>query len=366
MTIHTICRVPTILTACTTVALLLTSPRLAPAFTSCPTFLAPTTAGLIPILKACASAGHYQFTEAALLQFVPDPLSNYLPAQIISSAALERLASGVIGVDSDETSWTLLPEYASTNPSTLGLIVDLRPKPGIYQSCHHFDHRTGHPTLNQSGSPGCPLVAADLVNDAQAFSEGLAYLYQQQQAAISLLQSGKCANVGPAIDLLAHAIHALQDAYSHSNYADVGAVGIGSAGQNDFNWLLLNPPSRPTPLPATLNNLRMTLYDLNPIAPNDLLVGNPEDPLGNCSPTNPLTFCHLFWSKDYVNKPCDNAILSSLTACGQESTNYFAAASNAAIAATTRFVQGVISSVGPTTWNSLVGTYGSSGSCPVP
>ena len=251
------------------------------AFTSCP------PAGF-PIFPSECTEGHWEITVggAAPLGF--------------SWAALSRLAGADVGVDEAET------RYLKLNPIDPGTFF-LFPEPK-YRGEHHFDRAMG------------------MTNEV-AFWTSVDYMLNQRDQVINLLTMGTCSDVGQALDALGRALHALQDAYSHSNYVD----GLNTAEQLSFKAALR---ARFQPLPS---RLLLTSYD--PLAFND--PEEPDDPVYH--------YQHRFLSKDYPGK-------------NPEATLYFTAAFNAAMTATTDFINGIKGEVGADNWGK-VSNFGMPDAC---
>jgi uncharacterized repeat protein (TIGR01451 family) len=295
------------------------------AFTSCP-FASSAVA-------ACVS-GHQTITQSAINQLSP----SIQPSQ--TSAAL--IAGADLGVDRLETTVVFQP-----NAPFYELIPSLS-----YHHEHHFDRPLGE-------------------NSQKAFNEGWAYLYGRRQAVISYLSNSRNVtdnSFSAALLELGKALHALQDAYSHSNYVDPGSFGLigqahSFADQVTFDDALQSDPASPLPPINLLNNLynhvHLTLYNG---------ATDPENPYGTCKATAPPAeaigsadnYCHEIFSKDYPGKylldtsqlallPADDAIYDS--------------ALTAATIATNRFIQGIASEL-PCQWQ-LVVTYGTTGAAPV-
>ena len=201
----------------------------------------------------------------------------------------------------------------------------LGPIPCSYNSADHFDH------------------PVDLT-DQEAFRFGSQHLVSERNWVIADLQQG-CNGmsdtpgetpVEAALDHLGRALHALQDAYSHSNYVD----GLPASEQAQFDAALLDGTA---PLPS---DLKMTLYDF---------ASDPEDPTGTCTPDDSTVYCHEYWSKDFLNK-------------NKESQVWYYSALDAAIRASANFMQGIIEAVGAGVWDQEVANYdkGNGGcGCPV-
>jgi hypothetical protein len=258
----------------------------------------------------CAS-GHYSITIQALSLLPPDiqPSGN----------AVLRLAAANEQVDLSELN------YVSTVQNGTWM-----PKTGTYNHSHHFDR---------------PLNATSI----GAFNDGLNYLHTQSRVAIDIFSAPDgCQNAGKGLDELGKVLHALQDAYSHSNYVD-DVVPLPPADQSLFQ-LALQFQSLTLP-----SNLRMTVYDFPNANSSD--AENPEGVCTNSDPT--LSYCHRFWSKDFTGKNPNNVYPTPFTA-----------AYNAAVIATAQFMQGyvvpAVDAVGAGTWARDVGNYGGSNACTPP
>jgi hypothetical protein len=225
--------------------------------------------------------------------------------------AVTRVANADILVDGHET--------------TIGAFLTLFPdKAGGYDPRHHFDH---------------PVAERDLT----AFAKARAYVLDQEKATvIQDLSTGNCDQVGDALDALGRALHAIQDVYSHSNYVDLlyGAPGLTPAEQATLDAAVLDSSIAPPP------DLKLTLYDYALL---------PENPTGACTADNPAVYCHEYWAKDFAGK---NPISGSLN----KDYSVYVAASQAAQNETARFIQNIIAAVGQSSWNTLVGNYGTSNS----
>ncbi|MGH7868783.1 MAG: DUF7619 domain-containing protein, partial [Candidatus Dormibacteraceae bacterium] len=218
-------------------------------------------------------------------------------------------------MDIHETHKSPLPPYLSPNAS--------------YDPTHHFDHPVGE-------------------TDEQAFTYARTYVSQEKTIVVEDLHTGAC-QVGDALDALGSALHAVQDVYSHSNYVDLAypqtvryvmPEGLTPAEQSTLDAAVLDVSVQP---PAAFwSDFRLTLYDRAP---------DPQNPTGTCNAASPAIYCHEFWSKD---SPGWDPISGSYTG---DYSIYFAA-KQAAINETAKFIQGVIQAVGQSTWNNLVGNYG--------
>ena len=232
--------------------------------------------------------GHRSITTEALTSL---PAGN----------GLSRSAADWIGLENefvDLTENALTP----TNDS-----VRFAPRAGVYRPEHHFDR---------------PLQASD----ADAFRNGVIFVHQQYAELIRLLPSAStsaCATTFSAAQAMGRALHALQDAYSHSNYADPGALSDSSKTQFDA---LLAPASPATPSINVPPNVRLTLYA--PVADS----GDPANPTGTCTPSTSAEYCHQHFSKD------------------NSWSRNFSPARLAAVNSSKKYVTSVINSVGSEAW----------------
>ncbi len=259
------------------------------AFTSCPP---PINTTLVGINQGPCVNGHYDITLAGLAGIS----SNLRP----SIFAIIRVGLTAVFVDLHETTWGL----TSLPPAFPKLIPD----PNNYVSSHHFDQ---------------PPASNNLV----AFKSGMDYLNKERTDAVN---SFKNCQVPAGLNALGKALHALQDAYSHSNYVD----GMTMDDQEIYDQQLRNGTF--TQLPVSL---KLTIYGFA-IPPNT----DPENPEGNCTKEKTIPYCHKFYAKDY---PSEN----------DEALNNYKWAFDAAVNATTDFVIGIIKDVGVDKWQDVV-NYG--------
>lgn len=235
-----------------------------------------------------------------------------IPGDCFSWPALTRVADADIRVDSHETSFSPFPPK------------HLVPAAG-YDPTHHFDHPVGE-------------------SDEQAFINARYYVSQEKAIIIQDLHTGAC-NVGEGLDALGRALHAIQDVYSHSNYVDLAykqtvPEGLTPAEKNTLDAAVLDVSVQP---PATFwKDFRLTLYDR---------AADPENPTGYCNGQYSAVYCHEFWSKD-------SPAWDPISGLGTGDYSVYFAAYQAAKNETARFIQGVIQAVGQSTWNNLVGNYG--------
>jgi uncharacterized repeat protein (TIGR01451 family) len=220
-----------------------------------------------------------------------------LPTDVVS-----RIADANIGVDRLENTWHYQCDPLQSKSVWM--------PNSAYRPQHHFD-RTVDDTSRS------------------AFGAGIAYVRSQRQEFIEKLRNAQtCGDLELALDALGRALHALQDAYSHSNYADPPPTpghpenrGLDQAQRDKFDLSLLGG-SQDYP-----NNLLITGYDANLKCPKD-----PEEPFGD-------EYSHGSHSKDYADK--NDASVAS-----------FVAAIQAAQTGSVRFVADIMNEVG-TDWNKL-------------
>src|SRR5207253_305808 len=140
------------------------------------------------------------------------------------------------GVDRSETSF---------NPLLLPLLLIRTP----YDHTHHFDRPKGQ-------------------TSAQVFVDSWKYLYGRRQEVVSWLSDPQDdpGRTQKALAELGKALHALQDAYSHSNYVDPGSFGMGTRFQMILDDALQSNPANPVPTTNEINalnaQLHLTLFDI--------------------------------------------------------------------------------------------------------
>ena len=297
-----------------------TSHRLAvsvEAFTSCPqlSIVDPLT---------CAE-GHQTITQNAIIALPPSLQPSQAASQLIANADLQ--------VDLKETALNI-----SVDGSSL-----LVPN-SYYDPAHHFDRPKGD-------------------TSKQDFQISWFYMYGLRQEAISLLSrpSPQPQQIRDALTALGKALHALQDAYSHSNYVDPEPFGLQpstynqSSRQLQFNAALQSDPAIPrtqveqSTLDDLLANVHLTLYS------NQYSL-NPENPYGGCVDNNHPNeradsldnYCHEYFAKDNPGKN------------SHSTASAFASARDAATIATTQFIQGIANELQPCEWQRVI-AYGTAG-----
>jgi len=239
------------------------------------------------LLLFCAD-GHYEITNEGLNLIQ----SDLRPSQ----AAIEAVANADEQVDVGENSINLSPPPF------------LIPNQVSYDYRHHFDR-----TLNKSS--------------AEAFLDGLTYLNARRAAVIGLLSGPDvCKSIPEVLSNLGFALHAVQDAYAHSNYVDPVSTDK-SAFDSAIRYpnLFLESPNPPA-------SLLLTLYDKN--APS----GDFDNPDGTCTNNEPPSadnYCHKYHSKDVKGIPTNPFDPLYFGPPG------YADAYSAAVASTTEFVRGI-------------------------
>ncbi len=249
--------------------LLVTSPLLQ-AFTSCP----PWAAVAAP---AHCGTGHYEITQQGLFG-------------LLSNDAIDRVAKANIFVDSSENHWA--PGHLACNGNLPNpLFIWFPYTPGPYERKEHFD-RVG---------------SRDVDHDI-AFRDGLQYVWSERRLFVDFLrQAQSCSQVAAALNELGRALHALQDAYSHSNYVE-SDKGVQAAYDAALQNVDIIPAGRPV-------GIMITEYDASDPA-------KPEAP----EPNNPVSYDHCAHAKDYPGKNVDSSPAA------------FQAAISAAVFATQKFM----------------------------
>lgn len=219
------------------------------AFTSC----TPILGDRLRLVDPRCRTGHYQITLDGLdgLHLSPDVVHAIAIANILVDINENKFTriSGSCG----------LAEWTVRKPCLSG---------ECYTSAEHFD-RAGSNTAEAN---------------ATAFADGLKELAHQRRLFIARLHSANassCSDLNLAINALGHALHALQDAYSHSSYIEYDSMiqGLYNAA--------LRKPDLLMPLPSKIT---LTGYDA--------FGATPETPAGD-------TYSHCAHSKDYPNKNAD-------------------------------------------------------------
>lgn len=261
-------------------------------FTSCP----PRLANITSLIAPCAT-GHYTITRVGLA------------GSGFSKDAIKRIAGANVAVDTQENHFHGLVGCSGGLqlqwfPYTLQSGGKIFPTP--YRAEEHFD-RNGPSNAD---------------NDS-AFQNSIEYMWHVRSIFLSLLsQAQSCRDVSLALDFLGKALHALQDAYSHSNY-----IIAEQCPQKEYDQALQN--GVPTNIPA---GCLLTAYD----------AADPDYPeFPSFGGEIPDSYNHCLHAKDYPGKNPDSL------------PDTYLAAVQAAVNATKAFVEHLLTDISPVDFQKL-------------